>query len=403
MKRADFDAVVIGAGPAGALAARGLALAGHAVLLVDRQRFPRAKVCGCCLNRYALTNLGRAGLGDLVGRLGAPALERLKMVAGGRSAELPLPPGVSLSREALDTALIDIARQTGAEFREGVSAKVLPAGERDMPQHRVNLLDGETVTCRAVVVADGLGGTSLKHVPGFEVATEPASRLGFGGAAAAATAAQRARLDHGTILMACGQSGYLGAVELEDGGIDLAAAVDASAVKAAGGWAAAAKQLVAESGLPADALPIENVACWRATPALTRRRAKLAGPGLFVVGDAAGYVEPFTGEGMAWAIAGGTAVVPIAAQAIAGWDVQQEIAWQNVFARNVRRRQAGCRLVAATLRRPWLTRSVVRLLATAPACAAPLVRHITRPGDPRLAPPPGAATSGWSASTGTAA
>lgn len=380
MSRIEYQAVVIGAGPAGALAARGLALAGHAVLLIDKQHFPRPKVCGCCLNRYALTNLERAGLGNLVKKLGAPPLRRLEMIAGGRHAEVALPPGVSLSREALDTALIEAAHDAGTAFREGMSAKVSPPVRGNRQHHTVHLSNDETVSAKVVIIADGLSGTSLKQVPGFEVKTEAASRIGFGGMTSLVNTDNQSRISDGTIVMAYGRHGYLGAVRLEDGRIDLAAAIDAAALKSAGGWATAAQQLATDSGLPADALPIAAVEQWRATPALTRRRAKLAGPGLFVVGDAAGYVEPFTGEGMAWAIAGGAAIVPIAQQAIAGWNVAQEQAWHNVFTRKVRRRQAGCRLVAATLRRPWLTRGVVRVLAAAPAFAGPLVRHITRPG-----------------------
>ena len=62
--RSDYDAVVIGAGPAGGVAALGLARAGRRVLLVDKQRFPRPKVCGCCLNASALATLRRVGVGQ---------------------------------------------------------------------------------------------------------------------------------------------------------------------------------------------------------------------------------------------------------------------------------------------------------------------------------------------------
>ena len=55
-----WDAVVVGAGPAGSMAALGLARAGAAVLLVDRATFPRPKVCGCCLNGAALAALRSA-------------------------------------------------------------------------------------------------------------------------------------------------------------------------------------------------------------------------------------------------------------------------------------------------------------------------------------------------------
>ncbi|HEY7428386.1 MAG TPA: FAD-dependent oxidoreductase, partial [Gemmataceae bacterium] len=62
--RRTWDVVVVGAGPAGAMAAHELARRGCAVLLVDRAAFPRWKVCGCCLNGHALVTLQAAGLGQ---------------------------------------------------------------------------------------------------------------------------------------------------------------------------------------------------------------------------------------------------------------------------------------------------------------------------------------------------
>lgn len=384
MNDTPVDAIVIGAGPAGSLAARGLRLLGRSVLLVDKQSFPRPKVCGCCLNRYAITTLERVGLAGTVERLGARPLERLNMIAAGRSAQVPLPRGVSLSRTALDGALIEAAQAVGVEFLDGVSAKVQSLGASPEEGHRVSLGNGATVRARIVVIADGLGGSSLSAIPGYDVQTAPASRLGLGGVTT--SPAPHHGIAPGTIAMACGRDGYLGGVELEDGRLDFAAAIGAPAVKAAGGLAQAAELLVRQAGIDRHAWPLDQVERWRATPALTRQRQRLAGPGLFVVGDAAGYVEPFTGEGMAWAIAGGASVAAIASAAIDQWDASQETAWTQQHRQRIRQRQAGCKLVAATLRRPRLTRAVVRTLAAWPGLAQPLIRRITAPAEAAVRP-----------------
>ena len=97
-----WDAVVVGAGPAGATAARELARRGRSVLLVDKATFPRPKVCGCCLNGSALATLERVGLGDLPARNRAVPLDRTRLFAGGRAAEVRLPVGVALSRSVFD-------------------------------------------------------------------------------------------------------------------------------------------------------------------------------------------------------------------------------------------------------------------------------------------------------------
>src|SRR5262249_5247946 len=112
----DWDCVVVGAGPAGALAARELVLRGVSVLLVDRADFPRWKVCGCCLNARALGVLAAVGLGGLTRKCGSVPLSELHLAVAGGSARLPLPEGVALSREAFDTALVRAALAQGADF-----------------------------------------------------------------------------------------------------------------------------------------------------------------------------------------------------------------------------------------------------------------------------------------------
>ncbi len=306
--------------------------------------------------------------------------------------------GVSLSRHALDRALLDAARRAGVEVREGVTARVTRLGRDAAEGHAVTLGDGSTVTARVVVVADGLGGTGLTALPpgaGYAVQERPGSRRGVGAVVTGLyiDAAGPGVPGDGEIVMACGRHGYLGAVRLEAGAVDLAAAVDTDAIKAAGGVGQAMAQLVSDAGLTDDLGPLLNaVDRWHVTPGLTRRRRRLAGPGLFIVGDAAGYVEPFTGEGIAWALAGGAAVAPFAAAAVQQWDPAQQDAWHDAHRAAVGRRQRACRVVAWTLRRPRVTRALVHVLAALPIAAAPAVARITRP-DPKpyaslVIPPP---------------
>ena len=385
MQSDSYDVVVIGAGPAGATAGRGLALAGRRVLLVDKRSGRRDKVCGCCVNGYALDTLDRIGLGGSCASLGARPLERLRMMSGGKCATVALPRGrgrgVSLSRAALDRALIDATRAAGAEVREGVTARVLPPENAERAGHRVELGDGLRVRCRVVVAADGLGGTCLTRLDGFNVEERPGSRRGVGTVVRDGSLPGGFAPADGEIVMLCGRAGYLGAVRLEDGAVDLAAAVESGAIKAAGGVGAAMAELAGETGVT---LPADDDRAWRVTPGLTRHRARRAGPGVFVVGDAAGYVEPFTGEGIAWALAGGAAVVPLAAAAVSVWDPRLEAAWERAYRDVVGRRQRGCRAVAWTLRRPRLTRAFVTGLAVLPGAASPVLRRITRPGRGQL-------------------
>jgi flavin-dependent dehydrogenase len=109
---------------------------------------------------------------------------------------------------------------------------------------------------------------------------------------------------------------------------------------------------------------------------LTRRAPCLADERLFVIGDAAGYVEPFTGEGIAWALASGRAVAPLVQRAAEHWHPGLEREWAAVYRREVAQRQFACRLLAGVLRHPILTRAAVALLAQAPFLARPIIRRM---------------------------
>ena len=87
----SWDVVVLGAGPAGAIAARQFAHQGHCVLLVEKSQFPRFKVCGGCLGGAALDVLEDLGLGDLPTKCGGVPLQRMRLASGGSIAEIERP------------------------------------------------------------------------------------------------------------------------------------------------------------------------------------------------------------------------------------------------------------------------------------------------------------------------
>lgn len=117
-----FDAIIIGAGPAGASAAILLATAGWSVSLIEKQAFPRRKVCGECVAASNLPLLDALGIGgDFMAQAG-PELRRIAVMRGMRTVLADLPPalhpqhawGRALGRETLDTLLLARARAAGA-------------------------------------------------------------------------------------------------------------------------------------------------------------------------------------------------------------------------------------------------------------------------------------------------
>lgn len=363
-----WDVVVVGAGPAGALAAHGLASKGLAVLLVDRAEFPRGKVCGGCLNGRALALLQQAGLGALPAELGARQVDAFLLAVGGSQARLPLPAGVAVSRQALDAALVRAAITAGADFLAGTRAALgeVSASERYVELH--GDAESRDARTRLVLAADGLGGRLLRD----DVAPAHDSRLGAGVLLDGAPDFYAPGIIH----MACGGGGYVGLVRVEAGRLDVAAAFDPARCVAAGGPGLMAKKILREAGLPP--LPDLETAAWRGTPLLTRRAPRLAAERLFVLGDAAGYVEPFTGEGIAWALASASAVVPLALEAVTRWDPALARRWAVAYREAVGGRQTLCRWLARLLRHPGLLHAVVHLLARAPFVAGPVVRRLNR-------------------------
>jgi flavin-dependent dehydrogenase len=100
------------------------------------------------------------------------------------------------------------------------------------------------------------------------------------------------------------------------------------------------------------------------------------GERVLLLGDSAGFVEPFTGEGIAWALAAAHAVVPFALQAVSRWRPDLVHAWGEAFLKTVADRQGLCRLLARILRYPLLTRLLIQTLGGAPWLARPVLRQL---------------------------
>jgi flavin-dependent dehydrogenase len=177
--------------------------------------------------------------------------------------------------------------------------------------------------------------------------------------------------------MAVGTGGYVGLVRVEDGRLNLAAALDPGFVRRQGSLPAAASVVLSEAGLP----PIRTLsdASWRGTPALMRQTAFPAGERLFLIGDAAGYIEPFTGEGIAWGIECGMAVAPLAERGCERWEFGLALEWARLHRRTIVRRQRLCRLFASLLRSPRFVGMMMNALSWAPSLSAPFVRALNRP------------------------
>jgi flavin-dependent dehydrogenase len=351
----NVDVLVVGGGPAGAMAAITAARAGLRVLLADRAAHPREKVCGCCLAPLGQQVLKRAGLGRVLE--GARGVRSVHLRCRDRGVRVRREGTVVLSRGALDGALLRQALAAGvtlawpftAHLHARRTATLLgPGGERSLQ-------------ARLRVVADGLGGTALRDHPHFAWSVRSDSRMGLG----AILPADALQLLDEEILMCVHREGYAGAVRLPDGRLDVAAAVCSEAMRTHGGAAACMRRMLGDSVRSAEAL---TQARWHGTPHLWRRRAHLHDANTLVAGDAAGYVEPFTGEGMGWALATGAAAGEHAAAVLRSERTMDE--WDARVRAITGPARTRCGLMAWLLRHPSLVSAGIRAAAWWPLLAA---------------------------------
>lgn len=360
------DVLVIGAGPAGSIAALGLARAGVRTLLIDRDQFPRPKLCGGCLTYSGTAMLGSLGLGELPVLRDAQRVEQVHLRSSSSSLILAIPPYLVIDRAELDPALVSACVSAGADFLDRTQAAVDASGAVTL---RTGTLDPWTITPKVVLVADGLKGQSLREHPAFSwfVARNP--RVGLGAMASALPVG----CSPTAITMLCGQSGYAGIAPLHDGRAVIAAAADPAWV-ASNRSGPPLRSLLAELGLELD--HDLHLSTTPGAPSLMRRRSSVEAEGrIFVLGDAAGYVEPFTGEGMTWAIRSALDVVPHALAALQGRYKSGD--WSACSRNGHFRRVLLCRTSSRLLRSETGVRSLIRLCSTRPV-AARMVSSLVR-------------------------
>ncbi len=353
---------MVGGGPAGSSTAAWLARAGLDVLLVDRAVFPREKPCAEYLSPACARDLEGLGVLDALVAAGARRLTGMRIVSDdgasvtgrfdGASGYPPVRPfGLAVRRTVLDTALLRAAAASGAEVREGVALERLRVeGRRVTGATLRSALGRAEVAARAVVGADGLNSLVAREL-GLARRGRP-RRL----ALVAHLAGFRGLGESGE--MFCGPGWYVGVAAL-GGGVATAAMVVPLADARAIGRDRAGFFLRRLASLPELAERLEGARL--AGPILAagpfaRRARAVAADGVLLVGDAAGFFDPFTGEGVFAALRGGALAAAALAGALAGGGVATR---RRLRPYVVARRRA--------FRDKWLLERIVGLAATRPA------------------------------------
>lgn len=308
----DFDAVILGGGPAGATAGIELARSGRRVLLLEKQVFPRFHV-GESMMPVGRDMIHRLGLADQLATLpqvpkhgaefgfpGTPDDETLRFAFTQSLSEGPIV-SMNIERSHHDKMLLDAAREAGCDVREGVRVEAI---ER-LAHHDVAVrVGGEVVRAKWLLDASGQATVVAKHL-GTKRGIPSLRNTAFFGHF---TGVERLRGDeegYPTIVMF--DEGWFWIIPINDTVTSCGLVMHQDAVKRAGvpsrqmlRWAVERCPLVARR--MRDATFPETSHC---VSDYSYRCEPYAGPGFFLVGDAATFVDPIFSTGVALGMASG--------------------------------------------------------------------------------------------------
>ncbi len=392
-----FDAAIVGAGPAGSAAAILLARAGWNVALVERQRFPRRKVCGECIAAPNLPLLDALGIGDAIRELAGGELRRVALLHGSRTVTAPLPPadkgesfGRALGREHLDTLLVEQARAAGATVFQPVALHRFEGRPGRFAFHLRRTpgagdgVDSVELDAAVAIAAHG----SWEPLPSERESRRAARRSSDLFAFKANFRGVRLEADLLPVLSFPG--GYGGMVVADGGLATLACCVredrlEQQRAQAGAGRAGDAVEALlrrACDGVAAALRPAVREGPWLSTGPIRPGVRLGAGDGVFRIGNAAGEAHPIVGEGISMALqsafllasvigprrgalvdAGSRgAPAPAQEQAIA----EYESLWRSSFAHRLR----VAAVFAHVAMRPWAAAALWPLLQRWPGALA---------------------------------
>lgn len=318
--RSEYDVLIVGAGPAGSSAVIRLAQNGLHVLLVEQKKFPRDKLCGEFISPECLAHFAALGVLDELSLAGGVSLQQTVFYArNGKSVAVPsewFSAGASalgLSRAEMDARLLDRARAVGAHVLEETHATgllrvsspatspaaregaVLGASLRDKDRNNLDI--------RATLTIDATGRarTLVRHIE----KTHKNNRRTRAEFVAFKAHLEGATIPDGDCEIYAYRGGYGGCSRVENGRSNLCFIVSAEIAKKHSGDAAEImKTVVFENRRAERSLKNAQIAEeWLAVPIESYGRADLApAEGLLTIGDAAAFIDPFTGSGILLAL-----------------------------------------------------------------------------------------------------
>ncbi|MEJ7617458.1 MAG: NAD(P)/FAD-dependent oxidoreductase [Pyrinomonadaceae bacterium] len=320
----EYDAIIVGGGPAGTSAAIRLAMAGARVLLAEQKRFPRHKLCGEFISPECLAHFAQLGASERMLDAGGVWIKETRFYApSGKSLRVPSAwlgeasgaQALGLSRAEMDERLLRRAEDAGVDVREGAQAVGLVIQETAIVRG-VHLKDETGVyAARAALTVDATGrARSLaRHVTGrAQRLSKRATLIAF------KAHFKDVRCDEEACEIYFYQGGYGGLNRVEGGSSNLCFIIAAqTAREAKGDIERVMRDMIASNVRAAETLKnARRSSAWLSVALEGFGRSDLVlAPNLIAIGDAASFIDPFTGSGMLMALESGE----IAARVIKAW------------------------------------------------------------------------------------
>jgi flavin-dependent dehydrogenase len=367
------DVAVVGGGPSGAITAAGLARSGHGVVLLERSPVWRWRACGVFTSPAAVAALHRVGVAnDVIQRVARPI--PAMRVETGRQTTFRLTyagagtdgaSAVGLDRGELDRTLLEDARAAGADVRTGCLVEGIELASRgDRRTTRLRVAgDAEVVEARIVIGADG-----LRSVVARAAGVDRRSPLGRRVALTFHLPDPLAGRPHDARMIVI-DDGYVGLAPVPGGRVNVGIVLGRSWFQRLRGVGAApvARRIVEE--LPAGgepAMPWDVLDAVAGASPLGHRVSRRAGDGWLLVGDAAGFLDPFTGEGIHRAVVSAELAIAAVTEALAENDARALLAYDRAMQAAFGMKDRASRLVQAFLGHPPLFEYAARRLASRP-------------------------------------
>lgn len=378
------DVLVVGAGPAGSALAGALARLGRDVLMVEASAHPRPKACAEYASPRIAEELRRLGLPDAAWRDDALALDGMRVIRNGTAVDVRYRDGQGdrnawgLDRLAFDAALARHAVSNGARLLEHATFEGVRWQAGRVAGGRIRTPDGPAeVAGRVLIGADGAHSRVAREL-GVERAVRAPRRLGL----VAHYEGVADLIDHGE--MHVGPGFYVGLAPLGGGRLNVGMALP---MDGASRQPARQRFEAAIAAIPAVARRLEGkrrLTPIRGASPIGHRVARAAGPGWMLIGDAAGFIDPFTGEGIYRALRSARAAADALADGDEGAGERYLAERRGAFAA----KDALTWLVQGMLAAPPLMGYALRRLAARPDAAARLGSALgdCRPASDALSP-----------------